>query len=401
MKTGFKQFLLLWGTSLVSATGSGMTSFALGIYIFQETGLASLTGLLILLGFLPGLLLTPFAGILADRIDRRLLMMLGDGLSILGLVVILFSIFLLDGKQQIWGIGSGVAISSVFSSFVEPAFRATISDLLDKEDFSRASGLVQLVSSARYLLSPILAGSILSFTSIHIILIIDMLNFHFAFQLLYQKKGVWILVLFGILVSFCLGVVQTLMGPIVLAYADARFLGFLTTFSSCGMVAAGLFLGKYKIRKQFVSVLSVSLLLVGIAMIGFFIRENRSLTCFFGFSLFASLTFCNTALDYLVRTNLPNQHQGKVWGLIGIISQAGYVVAYASIGLIADYLIKPLLMKNGPLAPSLGKLIGVGPGRGAAFTVILAGLLLIATSFFFSKNYHIKELEDVHALETR
>lgn len=430
MKTGFKQFLLLWGTSLVSATGSGMTSFALGIYIFQETGLASLTGLLILLGFLPGLLLTPFAGILADRIDRRLLMMLGDGLSILGLVVILFSIFFLDSKQQIWGIGSGVAISSVFSSFVEPAFRATISDLLDKEDFSRASGLVQLVSSARYLLSPILAGSILSFTSIHIILIIDMLtivltlpvthlvrkkmivqseqenhsiqeDFHFAFQLLYQKKGVWLLVLFGILVSFCLGVVQTLMGPIVLAYADARFLGFLTTFSSCGMVAAGLLLGKYKIRKQFVSVLSVSLLLVGIAMIGFFIRENRSLTCFFGFSLFASLTFCNTALDYLVRTNLPNQHQGKVWGLIGIISQAGYVVAYASIGLIADYLIKPLLMKNGPLAPSLGKLIGVGPGRGAAFTVILAGLLLIATSFFFSQNYHIKELEDVHALETR
>ena len=113
MKTGFKQFLLLWGTSLVSATGSGMTSFALGIYIFQETGLASLTGLLILLGFLPGLLLTPFAGILADRIDRRLLMMLGDGLSILGLVVILFSIFFLDSKQQIWGIGSGVAISSV------------------------------------------------------------------------------------------------------------------------------------------------------------------------------------------------------------------------------------------------------------------------------------------------
>ena len=264
MNIGFKQFLLLWGASLISATGSGMTSFALGIYIFQKTGLASLTGLLILLGFLPGLLLTPLAGILADRFDRRLLMMIGDGLSILGLLTIFFSILYLEVDRQIWGIGFGVAISSAISSLVEPAFRATISDLLDKEDFSRASGMIQLVASARYLLSPIFAGAILSFSSIHVILIIDMLtilltlpvtylvrkqmvvkskpqsrsvqeDFRFAFQLLYQKKGIWILVLFGILISFCLGVVQTLMGPIILAYADAAFLGFLTTFSSCGM----------------------------------------------------------------------------------------------------------------------------------------------------------------------
>ena len=430
MNIGFKQFLLLWGASLISATGSGMTSFALGIYIFQKTGLASLTGLLILLGFLPGLLLTPLAGILADRFDRRLLMMIGDGLSILGLLTIFFSILYLEVDRQIWGIGFGVAISSAISSLVEPAFRATISDLLDKEDFSRASGMVQLVASARYLLSPIFAGAILSFSSIHVILIIDMLtilltlpvtylvrkqmvvkskpqsrsvqeDFRFAFQLLYQKKGIWILVLFGILISFCLGVVQTLMGPIILAYADATFLGFLTTFSSCGMVLAGLFLGKYKIQRQFVSVLWGSLLFVGLSMMGFFIRENRIMTCAFGFLLFVGLTFCNTALDYLVRTNLPNQHQGKVWGLIGIISQAGYIVAYTGIGFVADYLFKPLFEKNGVLASSLGRLIGVGPGRGAAFTVILAGLLLVVTSLFLANNHPVKELEDHYALETR
>lgn len=430
MKRGFKQFLLLWGASLVSATGSGMTSFALGIYIFQKTGLASLTGLLILLGFLPGLLLTPLAGILADRWDRRRLMMLGDGLSIVGLVIILLSILQLEINQQILGIGLGVAVSSAISALVEPAFRASISDLLDKEDYSRASGMIQLVSSARYLLSPIFAGAVLSLTNIPVILIIDILtilltlpvtylvrkqitlpsktrkssikeDFCFAFRLLYQKKGIWILVLFGILVSFCLGVVQTLMGPVVLTYADAGFLGFVTTFSSCGMVAAGIFLGRFKIKDHFTTILSVSLLFVGMAMIGFFFRENRLLACFFGFCLFAGLTFCNTSLDYLVRTNLPNHHQGKVWGLIGIISQAGYILAYAGIGAVSDYFFKPLLEKQGALASSLGKLIGVGPGRGAAFTVILAGLLLMMTSFFLANNQYVKELEDCHALETR
>lgn len=116
-----------------------MTSFSLGVYIYQYTGRSSMTGLLLLLGFLPGLLLTPFSGVLADRHDRRLLMMTGDGLSMLGVLTVLLSISLLHGNVLILGIGAGVAVSSAFSSLVEPAFRATVSDLLDKEEYTKAS----------------------------------------------------------------------------------------------------------------------------------------------------------------------------------------------------------------------------------------------------------------------
>lgn len=73
MTKGYKKFLLLWGASLISSSGSGMSSFALGIYIYQMTGMSSMTGLMILAGFLPGLLFSPLAGALADRHDRRLL----------------------------------------------------------------------------------------------------------------------------------------------------------------------------------------------------------------------------------------------------------------------------------------------------------------------------------------
>ena len=168
-QSGFRLFLLIWIGSLISEIGSGMTSFALGVYIFQLTGLVSVSSFVTLCAFLPGLLLTPLAGILADRYDRRLLMALGDGLSGLGVLWIYFS---LKNPALIF-ICIGAAISSLFSALVNPAFRATISDLLPEDQLSKATGLSQINGIARYLISPALAGMILASGHISTILLLD------------------------------------------------------------------------------------------------------------------------------------------------------------------------------------------------------------------------------------
>ena len=160
VEKSFKKFLLLWSGQFVSAIGGGLTSFGLSVYVFQETGKASLMALVTLLAFMPGLLLSPFAGVLADRYDRRLMMILGDSLSALGLIYILFC--MLNGGVEIWQICIGVTISSVFSSLLEPAYRATVTDLLDEEQYTKASGLVQIAGSAKYLISPFIAGLLLA-----------------------------------------------------------------------------------------------------------------------------------------------------------------------------------------------------------------------------------------------
>ena len=85
-KRNFKRFLLLWAGELVSSIGGGLTSFGLGVYIFKQTGSAANMALITLLAFLPTLLLSVPAGVLADRYDRRLLMMLGDGCSAVGIL---------------------------------------------------------------------------------------------------------------------------------------------------------------------------------------------------------------------------------------------------------------------------------------------------------------------------
>lgn len=425
-QSGFRLFLLIWIGSLISEIGSGMTSFALGVYIFQLTGLVSVSSFVTLCAFLPGLLVTPLAGILADRYDRRLLMALGDGLSGLGVLWIYFS---LKNPALIF-ICIGVAISSLFSALVNPAFRATISDLLPEDQLSKATGLSQINGIARYLISPALAGMILASGHISTILLLDFstifvtvactllarraihtqvyssdsrfwADFLKGFQIVYRKKGIWILVLAGTGFSFFLGTVQILFSPLVLAFADAKTAGWVMTISSSGMLIGGLVLGIFAIKKHFHRMLYLSLFLLGFFMVGLGMKENFIWICSFGFLLFAALPFANTAIDYLVRININKADQGKVWGTIGIISQLGYVLAYAGMGWIADTFFKPSLTYFGWLANSVGKIIGVGGGRGYGLLFILSGISISIGAYLLSRARSVKELEYVSTLDKK
>ena len=428
MSSGYKKFLLLWGASLISASGSGMSSFALGIFMYQKTGLSTMTGLMILAGFLPGLIFSPFAGALADRHDRRVLMMMGDGLSIIGLLCILFSLQFLQKEMLVGGILLGAAISSGFSSLVEPAFRATISDLLKKEEYTRASGMVQLIPASRYLLSPVLSGLVLSFAGIRPVIMLDILtilitlpityivrremrgiprgegtklteDLSLGFHLIYDKKGLWLLVMLGILVSFCLGTVQTLMIPMLLPFGGESFAGFATTVSAFGMLVGGLILSRFSIKKDFSHILQASLLGMGFFMAAFAWGNNKILICGFGFCLFMSLPFANAAMDYLVRVNVATTHQGKAWGLISLISQAGYVLAYALTGVAVDFIIKPFLQKEGNASKFALSIPGRAEGRSAALMIIIAAAFLMIIALTIPRKSEIKELEEENVLE--
>ena len=127
-----------------------------------------------------------------------------------------------------------------------------------------------------------------------------------------------------------------------------------------------------------VRTLGLSLMLAGLFMCGFGLFENMVPICAFGFLFFAALPFANNCLDYLIRTNIPDEAQGRAWGLIGFLSQSGYVVAYTVSGAAAD---------------ALGKISGRGVGRGAALVVIIAGLCLAATALLILVSKSIKALE--------
>ncbi len=406
MKSNFKKFLLLWTGELISSIGGGLTSFGLGVYIFQQTGSAASMALVTLLGFLPTLLLSVPAGVLADRYDRRLLMMIGDGCSALGIIYIL--ICMMNGGASLTQICVGVFVSAVFSALLEPSFRATITDLLTKEEYSKASGLVSLAGSARYLFSPIIAGFLLTVSDVKLLLLIDICTFFLTvisaavvrrgigakaaekkeaflqsmkegWKALCAKKGVLMLVAVSSGITLFMGMFQILAEPLVLSFADAKTLGVAETVCACGMLVSGVILGGRGLKGRYAATLGASLVGAGLFMAGFGLFENIVPICVFGLLFFAALPFANNCLDYLIRTNIPDEAQGRAWGLIGFLSQSGYVVAYAVSGAAAD---------------ALGKISGRGVGRGAALVVIIAGLCLAATALLILVSKSIKALED-------
>ncbi len=404
-QSNFPRFMLLWAGELISAIGGGLTSFGLGVYVFRQTGSAASMALVTLLAFLPTLLLSVPAGVLADRYDRRLLMMLGDGCSALGILYILLC--MVRSEAALWQICIGVFVSSTFSALLEPSYRATVTDLLTKEEYSKASGLVSLAGSARYMISPVLAGVLLVVSDIKLLLVIDICTFFptvFAaafvrkgiarkmaeqqdsfvdslrqgWQAVTGNRGILILITVSALLTCFMGTFQTLAQPLILDFADSTTLGIGETVCASGMLVSSLFLGTKGVQRGYVKKLYLSLLVAGVGMVGFGLRENIYLICSFGFLFFATLPFANTCMDYLVRVNIPDELQGRAWGLIGFLSQIGYVVAYGAAGAIAD---------------GIALQFQIGVGRGAAWCVMAAGVLLGLTATVLYMPKSVRQLE--------
>lgn len=404
-KSNFKKFILLWSGELISAIGGGLTSFGLGVYVFEKTGSAAGMAIVTLLGFLPTLVLSIPAGVIADRYDRRVLMMLGDGGSAIGIIYIL--ICMLRGEVSLVQICIGVFISSVFSALLEPAYKATVSDLLTPEEYSKASGLVSLAGSARYLVSPVIAGILLSVSDVKLLLIIDICTFFLTvistfvvkkglkeskvseqvsfkeslktgWNAICKKRGVLLLVLVSALLTLFIGTFQILAEPLILSISNAKTLGIAETICASGMLVSSLFIGFFGIKSKYVKILSLSLAFAGLFIFAFGMFKTVPFITAAGFGFFMMLPFANTCLDYLVRTNTDKELQGRIWGFIGFLSQIGYVIAYGCSGILAD---------------SIAKVRNISVGRGAGVVVSVAGVALIILSIVMLFIKDIKKLD--------
>ena len=405
-KNNYGKFLLLWAGELISSIGGGLTSFGLGLYIFQKTGSAADMAMLTLLGFLPALVLKIPAGVLADRYDRRLLMMIGDGLSGLGVLFIL--ICMLTGEAALWQIYLGTTISSVFSALLEPSYTATITDLLTKEQFSKANGLVSLAGSSRYLFSPIIAGFLLAVSDIKLILIIDICTFFLTvvaaavvrrgiktskpsnpepffksmkegWQAVSGNKGLLVLVIVSSLICLFMGVFQVLGEPFVLSFADSKTLGIVETAAASGMLVTSILLGIKGIKKNFVRALWIGLAVSGIGMALFAVTQNIYIICVFGFLFFRSAAVCKqlprlSRQDQHSRLNFRAEH--------GASSDSSHSSVMLWLTVFAEV-----------TADAVGKLTGEGVGTGSSITIIGSGICLVIVALVMLGIRKIQELE--------
>ncbi len=424
-----RPFLLLWAGEMISGVGSGMTAFALAVYIFQQNQRATDVSLVMLAAFLPPILLGPIAGTLADRHDRRLLMLIADGLSISGLLWILWH--LSRGSLSLPNLMIGVTISALFGALLTPAYKAMVTDLLDRAHYDRAAGLMQVAGAASHLLAPALAGILLVTRGLVFILWLDVATFlitlstlfilryflpaiknkehtaplgvHFlqdGWRILKRHEGSLTVVYLLSVVTFLVGSVQTLYTPMLLDTADAQVLGFIRSTGAVGLLTFSFLLGARGIKGSLTRLLRRSLFLLGLFVL--LLGSTTHLLVLTGatFLIFSTLPTINSSADVLLRRRIPPGEQGRAWGMVGMVSQLGYLLAYASAGILADRVFNPLMVAGGPLAGSIGHSIGTGSTRGIGLMFVLIGLLLMLLSLLLARSKGFASLEVSHDRQT-
>ena len=410
----FTLFFIIWTGQFLSRIGSGISAFALGIYLFQQTGSTSTYSFLLLCAFLPSVLLEPVGGVIADRKDRKLMMVVGDLSSSFGILFIIVMFLLYPDKQ--WPIYLGIAMSSLGVALHSPAFKASVTDLLDEKAYSKAGGLIQLAEASRYLVSPVIAGFLLTQFSLPIVLIIDLMTFVVGamtviliryktiphchegekegfrkdftdgIRYIVRNETIFHLLYLTTVVTFLTGILQALLVPIVLSFTDAAMLGTVKSIAASGMLVSSLSIGMLSKSDHHYKVLSLSLGVAGLSYLLIGTSTNTVLFTATAFCFFLTLPFVNTSLEVLFRQNIANEMQGRIWSLISLISQIGMLVALSIAGVLADHLFNPLLTDNGRLAETVGRIIGTGSARGSGLMVIISGFFLVLSSLYTAKR---------------
>ncbi len=431
---GMKTFTLIWTGQLVSLIGSGLTSFALGVWVYQTTGSATQYALIPLFFTLPNLLLSPLAGALVDRWDRRWVMILSDTGA--ALTTLTIALLLRAGQLQVWHIYLAVGVGSAFSVFQWPAYSAATTLLVAKKHYGRASGMVQLGQAIGHIISPVLAGLLVVKIQVWGVILLDFATFLFAvITLLFvhvprpettaegeESKGTllreaaygWtylivrpglmgMLILFATL-NFLMGFTNALFTPMILAFTSADVLGTVLSIAGSGMLVGGLVMSIWGGSKRRIRGLLGFLMLAGLSIVAIGLRPSVPLIAAASFGFFFCIPIVSGSSQAIWQSKVAPDVQGRVFSVRSMIATSATPLAYILAGPLADRVFEPLLAVGGPLAGSVGRIIGAGPGRGIGLIFILMGvfnMLATAVGYLYPRIRLVEdELPDAIAGET-
>jgi MFS transporter, DHA3 family, macrolide efflux protein len=404
---GMPAFIVIWIGQAISLLGTGMSGFALTIWAYQKTGQATTLALVGFFFVTPMLILSPVAGAIVDRSNRKLMMIVSDlaaGLATIG-------IFVLNsmGVLEIWHLYIAVFIMGTFQTFQWPAYSAAITVMIPKEQYGRASGLNQLAESGSGILSPILAGALLGFIGLQGILFIDIVTFLFAiggvllaqipqpkvtqeglegqgsllkesaygFKYIFKRPSLLGLQLVFMLGNFFATIGGTLTAPMILARTNSSSiaLGSVQSTGAIGAVIGALLMSAWGGPKRLVH---------GVLM-GWFLSSIFGLTVlglgkavpiwavgsFIG-ALFIPLI--NGSNQAIWQSKVAPDVQGRVFSVRRLIAWLVNPAATLIAGPLADFVMEPAMQSGGAVANLLEPLVGTGPGSGISFIIICCGI---------------------------
>ena len=419
-----KIFFTVWLGRLLSLLGSGLTGFALSVWVYQNSDSVTLFSLTALSTTLPSVLISPVAGLLVDRWDRRWIMIISQIVASLRTLAIF--LLLISHHLTVWQICLANVAASTFTSLQLPAFLATSTLLVPKQRLTRAMTLVQIGVAANRVIIPMMAGALLMTIQMHGVLLVDFATFivgiwtllavkfpqvdpaetekmkqgsflkemGYGWQYVKARPGLLGLLIFYGFRNFLLGLVSVLTVPLILSITSSDVLGRILAVCGVGMLLSSLILAKRGVPKHhYVSTMLGFNALGTIAMISVGLRPSIPLVTLSGFLLFFCVPFIRVPNQVIFQRKIPAHIQGRVFALRRAFAMMALPLGYVISGPLADRVFEPLMLPNGRLAGSIGALIGVGPGRGIGLMFMVTGCLALLVTLAAYQYPRLRRLE--------
>ncbi len=421
---GLKSFLILWSSQAVSSLGSAMTSYALVLWTYGKQGTATSVALLTLFTYLPSIFFCFIAGTLADRWDKKRIMLVSDLVAALGTV----TVFVLyeTGGLQISHLYIVNFLISCMNAFQCPASYVAVSLLAPREQYVRVGGLQALSNSLVTVAAPALATVFLPPGGLRTIFIIDLSTFAVAFcalaffiripalpaKLEEKKEKLWK----GCLAGYAFLKEHRPILNIILFFAFINLLAFLTGFgtlpvmvlkrsgdsqAALTMVSTAVGLGTLA-GSVLVTLLrpgkSRTKIIFGTCAISFLLCDilwslgrDVPIWVFAAFAGNLPLPFLNANLTTLMRTNVPKELQGRVFSTRDTLQYSTIPLGLFLGGYLADNVFEPFMGEPSSLSRFFSDLVGAGSGSGIAVMFLLTGIIgLIASLMAYTdKSYRV------------
>jgi len=418
-------FIMIWAGQVISVIGSDLTGFALGVWVYQRTGSVTQFTLIVICTVAPGILLSPLVGALVDRWDRRSIMILSNITS--GLCTLAIALLFLLGWLQQWHIWILMAAISTATAFLLPAYSASISLMVPRRHLGRASGMVQFGQAAAEIVSPLLAGLLILTIHLDGVLLIDFGTYLVAIAALLivsiprpeispesdatgqgsllrevaygwvyikDRPGLLGLLIFFAVTNFTLAMSNVLTAPLLLSFASPAVYGTVVSTAGIGLLLGSALMGVWGgPKRRIYGVFSYGLILGG-ALILEGLRPNALLIAIALFISAFIFPIANGSAMPILQSKTSPHVQGRVFATVRFIAGWSVPFSYLIAGTLADRVFKPLLETDGPLASSVGKVIGVGPGRGIGLLLVVVGMVTVLATM---RGYFYPRLRFVEA----
>ncbi|MCW4038196.1 MAG: MFS transporter [Candidatus Bathyarchaeota archaeon] len=425
--TGFRGFTVVWFGQVISLLGTGMTRFAITIWAWQITGQATALALVSFFSFVPAIIVSPLAGALVDRWNRKLTMMLSDLGAVLSttIVLLLFS----TGNLQIWHLYITGAFTGFFHAFQFPAYSAAITTMVSQKQYGRASGMRSMAQFGTQIFAPMLAAISLNLIGLQGILVIDLATFLIAIGTLIlihiprpsvseegrrSKGSLWTESVYGFryiiqrrsllglqLVFFSLNLVvsfaTTVFTPMVMARTgnNTTILGIIQSTLGVGGLVGGVVLSIWGGPKRKIHGVLTGMILTMVGMVGFGVGDHPYAWAAAGFFAMFFVPILNGSNQAIWQIKVAPDLQGRVFATRSLISQISAPVSILLSGPLADYVFEPAMMPGGQLTSVLGGLIGTGPGAGMKSMFFIAGILGILVGLSGYLFPIVRNIEDI------